>query len=222
MRGSSKLIATLVSLAALATPTAATAATGGIAPPSAGAPPTAPVTPPGVARLVHGVAYAPPDAPSAVVRAIRAGNTLQEKPYRYGGGHASFVDTAYDCSGTVSFALHGGGLLRAPLASGGLMRWGRAHRGRWITVYSNPGHAYMVIAGVRLDTSGTGGSGPRWQAAQRSSAGFVARHPAGLCRAARRASRRLPVVAEAPQTEPRSQPRLGVHDLVQALLELAV
>src|SRR4051812_18141747 len=181
MRGSSKLIATLLSLVALATPTAATAATGGIAPYSGAViGPTTTVDPPGAARLVRGVAYAPPGAPSAVVRAIRAGNKLQDKPYRYGGGHASFVDTAYDCSGTVSFALHGGGLLTAPLASGGLMRWGRAHRGRWITVYSNPGHAYIVIAGLRLDTSGTGGSGPRWQAAQRSSAGFVARHPAGL------------------------------------------
>src|SRR3954447_18310055 len=196
MRGSSKLIATLGSLAALATPTAATAATGGIAPPSTGTPPTAPVTPPGVARLVHGVAYAPPDAPSAVVRAIRAGNKLQDKPYRYGGGHASFVDTAYDCSGTVSFALHGGGLLSAPLASGGLMRWGRAHRGRWITVYSNPGHAYMVIAGLRLDTSGTGGSGPRWQAAQRSRGG----ERGGFRRASRRGALPLGPAGGAPAT----------------------
>src|SRR3954453_11470213 len=178
MRASTKLTATLLSLVALAVPSAATAATGGVAPSSALVP--APVVPPGAARLVRGVAYAPPDAPPAVVRAIRAGKNPRNKPYRYGGGHRSFVDTAYDCSGTVSFALHGGGLLKAPLASGGLMRWGRAHRGRWITVYSNPGHAYMVIAGLRLDTSGTGGSGPRWQAAQRSSAGFVARHAAGL------------------------------------------
>jgi hypothetical protein len=203
MRGSSKLIATLPTLVALAIPTAAAADTGGVAPPPSGgsspAPtvpagqtggssydPNAPVIPPpppgppGKARLVRGVAYAPPGAPRAVVRAIRAGNKLQNKPYRYGGGHASFNDSAYDCSGTVSFALHGGGLLNAPLASGGLMTWGRAHHGRWITVYSNPGHAYMIIAGLRLDTSGTGGSGPRWQTAQRSSAGFVARHPKGL------------------------------------------
>ena len=200
MRGSTKLIATLpslVALVALALPTAASAETGGVAPPPSGgsapAPagqtggsaydPNAPVTPPGplgVARLVRGVAYEPPGAPRAVVRAIRAGNKLQNKPYRYGGGHRSFSDTAYDCSGTVSFALHGGGLLRAPLASGGLMTWGRAHRGRWITVYANPGHAYVVIAGLRLDTSGTGGRGPRWQTLQRSATGFVARHPAGL------------------------------------------
>jgi cell wall-associated NlpC family hydrolase len=196
MRGP-KAIATLLSLVALAAPTAAVAATGGVAPPSADPgpvqpsgptggsayDPNAPVTPPGppgVARLIRGVAYPPAGAPQAVVRAIRAGNKLQNKPYRYGGGHKSFSDTAYDCSGTVSFALHGGGLLRSPLASGGLMSWGRAHRGRWITVYANPGHAYMVIAGLRLDTSGTGGRGPRWQAAGRDSAGFVARHPAGL------------------------------------------
>ena len=179
MRGRAKLIATLPALVALAMPTAAAALTGGVAPPPDGVS-TPPPGPPGKARLLHGVAYAPPDAPLAVVRAIRAGNKLQNKPYRYGGGHASFSDSAYDCSGTVSFALHGAGLLRSPLASGGLMTWGRAHRGRWITVYSNPGHAYMVIAGLRLDTSGTGGSGPRWQKARRSSSGFVARHPRGF------------------------------------------
>src|SRR4051812_14950502 len=183
MRGSSKLTATLLSLVALAAPTAATAATGGVAPFSAGNAPGAPVAPsgpPGVARLVRGIAYAPPDAPRAVIRAIRAGNKLQDKPYRYGGGPRSFTDSAYDCSGTVSFALHGAGLVKAPLASGGLMTWGRAHRGRWITVYSNPGHAYMVIAGLRLDTSGTGGRGPRWQTVRRDASGFVARHPRGL------------------------------------------
>jgi hypothetical protein len=179
MRGSTKLIATLPALVALAIPTTAAAITGGVAPPPAGVP-VPPPGPPGTARLLHGVAYAPPGAPLAVVRAIRAGNKLQDKPYRYGGGHASFSDTAYDCSGSVSFALHGAGLLSSPLASGGLMTWGRAHRGRWITVYSNAGHAYMVIAGLRLDTSGTGGNGPRWQKAQRASSGFVARHPRGL------------------------------------------
>jgi hypothetical protein len=115
-----------------------------------------------------------------VVLAIRAGNKLQNKPYRYGGGHASFADTAYDCSGSVSFALHGGGLLKAPLDSTGFMTWRRHGKGRWITVYANAGHAYMIIAGLRLDTSGTGGQGPRWQTATRSSRGFVARHPAGL------------------------------------------
>ena len=196
MRGP-KAIATLLSLVALAAPSAAVAATGGVAPPSNDpAPvgptggseydPNAPANPPAepstpsVARLVRGVAYAPAGAPSAVARAIRAGNKLQDKPYLYGGGHKSFRDTAYDCSGSVSFALHGGGLLRSPLNSSALMRWGRAGRGRWISVYANAGHAYAVIAGLRLDTSGTGGRGPRWQTVQRDPAGFVARHPTGL------------------------------------------
>lgn len=127
-----------------------------------------------------GRARAPRGAPRVVRRVIAAGNRLQGLPYRYGGGHASFTDTAYDCSGSVSYALHGGGLLSSPLDSTGLESWGRSGRGRWITVYANADHAYMVVAGLRLDTAGTGGSGPRWQTAHVSSAGFVARHPAGL------------------------------------------
>jgi hypothetical protein len=189
----------LLSVAALAAPGSALAVTktGGVAaPPSGGSgsgsagtggapfspPVTGPTSPgaPGVARLLNGVAYAPAGAPRAVVRAIKAGNKLQNKPYLYGGGHKSFVDTAYDCSGAVSFALHGGRLLSSPLPSGALMSWGVPGAGSWITVYANPGHAYAVIAGLRLDTSGTGGRGPRWQTVQRDPAGFVARHPAGL------------------------------------------
>jgi cell wall-associated NlpC family hydrolase len=192
-----KAIATLVSLAALVTPSAASAAngTGGTAPPppksgarssdSTGgaqyAPPSSdPPAEPGAATLENGVAHAPAGAPKAVVRAIRAGNRIQNKPYLYGGGHRTFEDTAYDCSGAVSYLLHGGGLLRSPLDSGSMMKWGLAGRGSWITVYANAGHAYMTIAGLRLDTSGTGGRGPRWLTEQRDSAGFVARHPAGL------------------------------------------
>jgi hypothetical protein len=186
---------TLLSLAALAAPTTAAADTGGTAPPpskghrssgnTGGArytPPSnnPPPTTPGVATLEAGVAYPPADAPLAVVRAIRAGNRLQNKPYRYGGGHKAFQDTAYDCSGTVSFALHGGRLLKAPLNSSAFMNWGLPGGGNWITVYANPGHAYAVVAGLRLDTSGTGGRGPRWQLDQRDPAGFVPRHPAGL------------------------------------------
>jgi hypothetical protein len=182
----------IASLAALTAPASATAAsTGGTAPPNSrtsspttgGAqyePPPPPPAEPGLARLESGVAYAPPGAPLAVVRAIKAGNRIQAKPYRYGGGHKAFQDTAYDCSGTVSFALHGGKLLRSPLDSGSLMKWGLAGEGTWITVYANPGHTYMIIAGLRLDTSGTGGRGPRWQTIQRDSTGFVARHPAEL------------------------------------------
>lgn len=198
--GVTKGIATLASLAALIAPASALAATtGGTAPPSGSTDasatggaqytPPAPVAPPaptgpavpGVARIgADGKAHAPAGAPLAVVRAIRAGNKLQGKPYRYGGGHKAFLDTAYDCSGTVSFALHGARLLRSPLDSGSLMSWGVAGPGRWITVYANAGHTYAVIAGLRLDTSGTGGTGPRWQTLARPSTGFVARHPAGL------------------------------------------
>ena len=186
-------IALLLAVGAVAAPTSAFAAgsTGGVSPGSTtsgssgtsqtgGSQYVPPPPPPTVARLVNGVAKAPAGAPRAVKRAIRAGNKLQDKPYRYGGGHKSFVDTAYDCSGTVSFALHGGKLLASPLDSTSFMSWGLAGPGRWITVYANSGHAYAVIAGLRLDTSGTGGSGPRWLTLQRDPSGFVARHPTGL------------------------------------------
>ena len=143
-------------------------------------PPAPPAGPVGVATLAGSVARAPAGAPRAVRRVIAAGNRLQRFPYRYGGGHRSFTDTAYDCSGTVSYALHGGRLLASPLDSTSLASWGVAGPGRWITVYANRGHTYMVVAGLRLDTSGTGGNGPRWQTEPRSSAGFTARHPAGL------------------------------------------
>ena len=135
------------------------------------------------AKLVDGVAYAPADAPAQVQAAIWAGNEIQGLPYRYGGGHASFNDTAYDCSGTVSYALHGGGLVKSPLDSSDFMKWGKSGPGQWITVYTNPGHVYTVIAGLRLDTSSvndSGGSGPLWRKAQRPSAGFRVRHFEGL------------------------------------------
>jgi hypothetical protein len=194
MRGT-KAVTFVLSIAALAAPAAADAAlTGGTTPhseavisePSADngtggsqyAPPT--TTPAGAARLVAGKAYAPAGAPLAVRRAIRAGNRLQNKAYLYGGGHKSFKSPAYDCSGAVSYALHGGRLLAQPLDSSSLMSWGVAGPGSWITVYANRGHAYAVIAGLRLDTSGTGGSGPRWLTVPRAAGGFVARHPAGL------------------------------------------
>jgi hypothetical protein len=125
-------------------------------------------------------ALAPAGAPRQVADAIAAANRITDKPYRYGGGHGSFDDSGYDCSGTVSYALHGAGVLRAALASSGLAAFGRAGAGRWISVYANAGHAYIVIAGLRLDTSGTGGEGPRWQPESRSASGYVVRHPAGL------------------------------------------
>jgi hypothetical protein len=128
-------------------------------------------------------AIAPNSAPPQVKRAIAAANKLTRKPYRYGGGHGKWNDSGYDCSGSVSYALHGGGLLRQPLDSSAFMSWGRGGRGRWITIYANSGHAYTVIAGLRFDTSSagsSGGSGPRWRSRGRSSSGYVARHPSGF------------------------------------------
>jgi len=127
-----------------------------------------------------GLAHAPPGAPPAVIEAIAAANTIATLPYRWGGGHRSFADTAYDCSGSVSFALHGAGLLDWPLDSTALQAWGAPDAGAWITVYANPDHAFLVIAGLRFDTSGRAKAGTRWQAAPRSADGFTARHPAGL------------------------------------------
>jgi hypothetical protein len=142
--------------------------------------------------LEDGTAAAPADAPEQVKQAIWAANTLQQLPYRYGGGHnlAFDVTKGADCSGTVSFALHGAGLLKTPLDSGSFMRWGRAGKGAWITVFTNSGHAYAKIAGLRLDTSVAGmsrttkglaasvfESGPRWRPLSRSPEGFVKRHP---------------------------------------------
>jgi cell wall-associated NlpC family hydrolase len=127
-------------------------------------------------------AIAPASAPQEVKDAINAANEITRKPYRYGGGHGSFKDSGYDCSGAVSYALHGGGLLKSPLDSTSFMSWGEAGKGQWITVYAHGGHAYVVIAGLRFDTSGggRGESGPRWRAESRSASGFTARHPAGL------------------------------------------
>jgi hypothetical protein len=134
--------------------------------------------------LADGTAAAPADAPANVQNAIWAANTLQKLPYRYGGGHRSFISRrGYDCSGTVSFALNAAGLLKRPLDSGSFMRWGKKGPGTWFTVYTNPGHAYAVIAGLRLDTSSAGsggGSGPRWRVKGRPSVGYKIRHPRGF------------------------------------------
>lgn len=139
----------------------------------------APVGPPGNATLrADGTAVAPSDAPAAVKAVIAAGNRIATKPYRYGGGHGQWDDSGYDCSGSVSYALHGGGLLSSSLDSSGFMGWGARGNGRWINVYGNPGHAYMVVAGLRFDTSGAAPS--RWQTDMRSTSGYTVRHPAGL------------------------------------------
>ena len=132
-----------------------------------------------------GYAAAPADAPPAVQEAVFAANEIVGKPYRYGGGHARFKDTGYDCSGTISYALNGANLLKSPLNSSGFMSWGEKGKGEWITVYTNPGHAFVVIAGLRLDTSAAGerrssGKGPRWRQNLRGGRGYRLRHPEGL------------------------------------------
>ncbi|UGS36795.1 C40 family peptidase [Capillimicrobium parvum] len=125
-------------------------------------------------------AVAPAGAPPEVVAVVAAANRITRTPYVWGGGHQRWEDRGYDCSGAVSYALHGAGLLDVPLVSGALARWGDAGPGSWISVYGHGGHAYMVVAGLRFDTSGAGESGPRWRPAARSSSGFAVRHPAGL------------------------------------------
>ncbi|MEY2508450.1 MAG: hypothetical protein QOH01_2779 [Verrucomicrobiota bacterium] len=135
------------------------------------------------AVLRNGLAYAPSQAPQSVKNAIWATNSLRRKPYVWGGGHGTFYDRGYDCSGTVSFALHGAGVLGSPLPSSDLMRYGERGRGRWMTIYSRSGHTFAVIAGLRLDTTdlGRGGDvGPRWYDYGRDTGGYVARHPVGM------------------------------------------
>jgi hypothetical protein len=144
---------------------------------------TEPTDAPGAVATVDqfGIAHAPAGAPRAVKAAIAAGNRIQGKPYVWGGGHGKWESRGYDCSGTVSYVLHAGGLLNTPLVSGAFARsFGLRGKGRWITIYANSGHAFMFIAGLRLDTSGTGGKGPRWRLEPRGMGGFVPRHPRGL------------------------------------------
>lgn len=144
-----------------------------------------PPPPPKRAKIVNGKAIAPRNAPSRVRRLIRAGNRIIGKPYVWGGGHATFsrLDRGYDCSGSVSYALHGARLLRSPMTSGDLMDWGHNGPGRWLTVYASGGHTYLVVAGLRLDTSmrdDPSRTGPGWSKRLRRNDAFVARHPRGL------------------------------------------
>lgn len=132
------------------------------------------------AELVLGVAAPPETAPPAVKAAIAAANQIRTRPYIWGGGHARWWSPGYDCSGAVSYALHGAGLITTPMDSGEMMNWGVPGKGRWITIYANAGHAFAVIDGIRWDTVGdTEGTGPRWHEEMVSTQGFVARHPAG-------------------------------------------
>jgi hypothetical protein len=141
---------------------------------------------PGAVAVIgpDGLASPPAGAPPAVQAAILAANQIVGKPYRYGGGHRAFTASAYDCSGAVSYALHGGDLVDDPLDSTSFFRWGKAGAGQWITVWTKSSHAFVVIAGLRFDTSAandpSGLSGPRWRPALRSTRGFRARHPVGL------------------------------------------
>jgi len=133
------------------------------------------------ALLKNGMAYAPKSAPTAVKRAIAAGNRLQGKPYKWGGGHANAHDTGYDCSGTVSYVLREAGLLKGSIPSRSYFSYGKKGEGKWITIYTRKGHVFMTIAGLRLDTGGPDNrSGPSWKPQTRQSKGHVMRHPSGL------------------------------------------
>jgi len=134
----------------------------------------------------RGLAIIPDTAPPKLVALMHAANDVARKPYVYGGGHGRnaneiWQDSAYDCSGSVSYALAAAGYLDGPMVSGDLARWGKPGPGRWVTIYANGGHAFMVVAGLRFDTSGRQRTGTRWQSADaRSYAGFSVRHPVGL------------------------------------------
>jgi hypothetical protein len=159
----------------------------GIAPAAASpSTPTDPTVSGYVAKIIHGVAYAPSFAPIQVKEAIWAGNQIRKLPYIYGGGHGSFKSSGYDCSGSVSYVLHAAGLLKTPYDSSQFYGWGERGLGHWMTVYTNPGHAFIEIAGIRFDTSSEGqtqplpgtapGSGPRWRQLMQDTQGFQPRH----------------------------------------------
>ena len=183
-----KLLCAAVAVALLLVMSLAAPASAGRSKSSGGATFEPPPPPPEEATLVDGRVIAPISAPRKVKRVIEAANRLIEKPYIYGGGHkpfSSMLDRGYDCSGAVSYALYGGRFLRSPLPSGDLMSWGEDGPGEWITVYAHGGHAYIVVAGLRFDTSMRDSdapgpsSGPRWSRTLRESDAFVARHPLG-------------------------------------------
>jgi cell wall-associated NlpC family hydrolase len=179
-----KLMLSLAAVGLLAVPASAAAETGAVSSPSGGTTTTSTPTtsgPVGKATLnSDGSATAPSNAPMEVQLAIAAANQIKDKPYIWGGGHRRWEDNGYDCSGSVSYVLHAAGLLNTPLASGALMKWGKKGKSSWITVFANGGHTYARIAGLRWDTSGTGGSGPGWSKKKRSGRSFAKRHWSGL------------------------------------------
>jgi cell wall-associated NlpC family hydrolase len=138
------------------------------------------------ARIINGLAYAPSYAPMQVKKIIWAGDKIRRKPYIYGGGHGVWNDAGYDCSGSVSYVLHAAGLLKVSMDSTEFESWGQAGLGQWVTVYTNPGHAFIEVAGIRFDTSAEGdphpapGTGPRWRPLLQDTSGFQPRHPASL------------------------------------------
>ncbi len=146
------------------------------------APPAQPATGEKAVLNADGTATAPESAPDVVKAVIAAGNRIIDKPYKYGGGHGKWEDSGYDCSGSMSYALHGGGLLDEALTSSGYSSWGKAGKGAWITTYGSGGHSYMVVAGLRFDTGYNDGDsdGPDWSTKMRPGSGYTARHPAGL------------------------------------------
>jgi cell wall-associated NlpC family hydrolase len=150
---------------------------------TAPAPAPAPTTTAPTAKATiapDGRAIAPASAPQVVKAIIAAGNEIYNKPYKYGGGHGRWRDTGYDCSGSMSYALHGAGLLDTALDSTGFMSWGEKGKGQWVTTYANSGHSYMLVAGLRFDTSGLDQDGSRWHTSMRTSTGYTVRHPSGL------------------------------------------
>ena len=146
------------------------------------APPAQPATGEKAVLNADGTATAPESAPDVVKAVIAAGNRIIDKPYKYGGGHGKWEDSGYDCSGSMSYALHGGGLLDEALTSSGFSSWAKAGKGAWITTYGSGGHSYMVVAGLRFDTGYNDGDsdGPDWSTKMRPGSGYTARHPAGL------------------------------------------
>ena len=173
---------TAVILAMFVMAPAALADTGGATPdgplPKILSTPTAPVVAGNKVVIKAGLAYAPSAAPDSVKKVIWAGNKIRSLPYVWGGGHAAWSARGYDCSGSVSYALHGGGLVRTSMVSGELAGWGAGGRGKWITIFANGGHVFMTVAGARFDTSGASPS--RWQRSMRSASGYSVRHPRGL------------------------------------------
>jgi cell wall-associated NlpC family hydrolase len=133
------------------------------------------------ATLLNRTALAPPAAPDVIKGVISAANLIVGQPYVWGGGHASWQSKGYDCSGAVSYALAGGGLLQAPITSGQFMSYGAPGPGDWLTIYASPNHVYAVVAGLRWDTVGDArGSGPRWHPFDAYPSGFAVRHIPGL------------------------------------------